>query len=55
LCNAKGRKNNFEIKIWTYGFFDVHCKIFLKGGRIEEVSGYLNFKVSDTERAVNHR
>lgn len=50
---ANDLRNNFEIKLWTYGFFDVSCKIFYKGGRTEDLQGLIKWEVTEDERKSN--
>ena len=47
---SKSIHNNFEIRIWTWGFFDVKAKLVMKGGRIEEIDGYVDYDVSDAKK-----
>ena len=42
---AKEKSNNFEIRIWTWGFFPVNAQIFMKNGDIRPVSGYVKYNV----------
>jgi transcription initiation factor IIF auxiliary subunit len=42
---SKDRNNGFEIKIWTWGFFPVNAKLFMKNGDVRPVSGYVKYDV----------
>jgi transcription initiation factor IIF auxiliary subunit len=35
--------NKFEIKIWTYGFFNIIAKLFKKDGNTEIVEGFVKW------------
>lgn len=39
------RAKNFEIKLWTYGYFDVKANIILRTGATNAITGYVNWKV----------
>ncbi len=40
---AENRSNNFEVRIWSYGYFRVNAKIFLKSGNITSVEGFVKW------------
>lgn len=39
------RSKNFEIRIWTYGYFDIKASILRRDGQTIKVSGYVEWKV----------
>ena len=47
------RKNGFELKIWTYGFFEVETSIFLKHGKSTTIHGKVKFDVTLEEIQKN--
>lgn len=49
------RRNDFEIRIWTYGWFIIKATVILKSGRAYELRGKVEFPVSDQEKAKNGR
>jgi len=49
------RRNDFEILIWTYGWFIIKATVILKNGRAYDLRGKVEFPVSDQEKAKNGR
>ena len=47
---AKNIRSDFEIQIWTWGFFNVKAKLVMKGGDIQEIDGYVDYDVSDAKK-----
>lgn len=43
---ADNRLDNFEIRIWSYGFFVIRAKIFSKSGSKDIVEGYIKWGIS---------
>ena len=41
------RSKNFEIKLWSYGYFDVQASIVMKNGATAEASGYVEWRVPE--------
>lgn len=50
---SKDREKKFEIRIWTYGFFSVKAKLFLRAGKILEARGKVEFLVTQDEKNHN--
>ncbi len=50
---SRAKDDQFEIKIWTYGFFHVSAKIFTKWGQIIEAKGKVDFEVNQVEKDNN--
>ena len=44
---ANNKFNDFEIKIWTWGFFDIKAFIVMRGGKIVELQHYVQYEVGD--------
>jgi len=42
---SEDRHNNFELKIWTWGFFNVNCQVFLKSGDMIGIKGNVKYDV----------
>ena len=40
---ATERSNDFEIRIWTYGFFNAKAKIIKKAGKTEPIEGFVHW------------
>ncbi len=47
------RSNNFEIKFWTYGFFEIKVEVFLKHGKKESFKHKLEWSVTPEEMKTN--
>ncbi len=43
---ATERANGFEIKIWTYGFFNAKAKIIKKDGSPEPIEGFVKWETN---------
>ena len=39
--------SNFDIEIWTWGFFDINAQVVMKEGYVQNVSGYVKYYVQD--------
>lgn len=39
------RSRNFDVRIWTYGYFPVSATVFLKSGGKQELSGEVKWKI----------
>ncbi|MDT5062786.1 MAG: hypothetical protein QOH63_3245 [Acidobacteriota bacterium] len=37
------RTRNFEIALWTYGFFDIKAKILKADKTVDEITGYVRW------------
>ena len=37
------RRTNFEIRIWTYGFFNIQAKVSLNDGTVKTVTGFVKW------------
>ncbi|MGA1873660.1 MAG: pYEATS domain-containing protein [Thermoplasmatota archaeon] len=42
---SKDRGNNFEIKIWTWGYFEVKVKLYMTDDSVEQIEGYVRYDV----------
>lgn len=42
---SENRSANFEIKIWTYGYFDINALLFKSDGTTEGVPGYVRWEI----------
>lgn len=40
------RTRNFEIRIWTYGFFNTKAKISFTDGTTEDISGFVRWRTT---------
>ena len=40
------RSNEFEIRIWTYGFFNAKAKIIKKDGSPEPIEGFIHWETN---------
>ena len=43
---ATDRAANFEVRIWTYGFFNIRAKISFTNGTIETISGFVRWRTT---------
>lgn len=50
---SEDRANKFEIKIWTYGFFDIKASIYMKLAQSLELTGMVKFTVLPEEKTRN--
>jgi hypothetical protein len=50
---AENPVNNFEAKVWTYGFYPIQALVLLKFGQTIIVKGNVEFPVSPEEKAMN--
>ena len=46
---SEDRNNNFDVKVWTYGFYKIKAIIYLKLGQQIEIEGFVKFPVNDEE------
>lgn len=44
---SQNRARNFEVKLWTYGYFDVEASLVMKDGSTGSKSGYVQWKIPD--------
>ncbi|MEN8178111.1 MAG: pYEATS domain-containing protein [Pseudomonadota bacterium] len=40
---SSNKTSNFDIKIWTYGYFKIQAKIQFRDGKVEMVDGFVNW------------
>jgi len=40
---SEDRSSNFDIKIWTYGYFDIKALLIMRDGGTTEISGYVKW------------
>jgi hypothetical protein len=50
---SKDRTKNFELKVWTYGFYRVKATIYLNLGSPIDVYGEVKFDVTEEEKKMN--
>jgi len=50
---SEAKANQFEIKIWTYGFFEIKASIYMKLAQSLELTGMVKFNVFPAEKARN--
>src|SRR5262249_12893169 len=50
LQRSNNRAADFEIKIWTYGWFPVSATVMTRDGQPFEIQGKVEFEVSETEK-----
>ncbi len=50
---SSDQRNNFELKVWTYGFYPIKATIYLKSGNSITIPGEVKFEVSDEEKKRN--
>jgi hypothetical protein len=55
LQQSRSRATNFEIKIWTYGWFYVTATVITKDGRAADLGGKVEYEPTDQEVAANGR
>ena len=53
LRRSDDRRSNFEIKIWTYGWFHISATIIPKQGLPMEIKGKVEFTPTPEEIATN--
>ncbi len=41
------RSNCFELRLWTYGYFDIQAAIVMKDGRTQNITGYVEWRIPD--------
>jgi len=44
---SRDAENGFELKIWTWGFFNVDCQIYMKTGEVYSINGYVKYDTKD--------
>jgi len=42
---SASRDTNFDIKIWSYGYFDISALLVMRDGSTREVGGYVRWPV----------
>ena len=42
---SANRDTNFDIKIWSYGYFDTKALLVMRDGNTTEISGYVRWPV----------
>ena len=47
---SRSIRNDFEIQLWTWGFFDIKAKIVFKEGHVQEIQGYIQYDVKDAKK-----
>jgi len=40
---SEDRRSDFELRIWTWGFFNVNCKVFLKDGSTRALNHFIQY------------
>lgn len=53
IRTSSDNRNNFELKVWTYGFYPIKATIYLKMGSPLLLNGEVKFEVTDEERKIN--
>jgi hypothetical protein len=51
---SENRLKNFEIFIWTWGFYQMKATIYLKYGNSVEVTGRVSFEITADEKAKSN-
>ena len=41
------RARSFELKLWTYGYFDIQASLVMREGHTIEISGYVEWRVPE--------
>ena len=44
---STSRQSNFDIRIWTYGYFDITASIILRDGFKNDIRGYIEWQVPE--------
>lgn len=44
---SASRQSNFDIRIWTYGYFGITATLFLKDGSNTDISGYVEWEIPE--------
>jgi len=42
---SENRTSNFDIKIWSYGYFDTKALLLFRDGNTQEISGYVSWQI----------
>jgi hypothetical protein len=50
---SESPQNNFELRVWTYGFYPFKATVYLKFGATVALNGFVHFDVSEQEKAQN--
>ena len=53
IRTSSDQRNNFELKVWSYGFYPIKATIYLKTGNSLTIPGEVKFEVSDEEKKRN--
>ena len=53
IRTSSDMRNNFELRVWTYGFYPVKATIYLKMGSSFSISGNVKFEVTEDEKKRN--
>lgn len=53
IRTSSDRRNNFELKVWAYGFYPIKSIIYLRMGTSLAITGNVEFSVSDEEKRIN--
>lgn len=51
--SSSERRNDFELKVWTYGFYPIKATIYFKMGQPITIMGNVQFEVTDEEKRIN--
>jgi transcription initiation factor IIF auxiliary subunit len=50
---SESRSTNFDIRIWTYGYFDLTALLIKKDGTTEDVPGYVRWEIPAGSVPIN--
>lgn len=53
IRSSSERGRDFEIKVWTYGYYPIKATIYFKMGKPVTIYGNVKFEVTDEERKKN--
>jgi hypothetical protein len=51
---SENKLNNFEIKVWSYGYYRMFATIYPKVGDIRVIEGFVEFPVTPEEKERNN-
>lgn len=43
IRSSNNRRGKFEITIWTWGYFSIQARLFMKDGSVKLVDGYVEW------------
>lgn len=43
IRRSEDRRGNFEITIWTWGYFSIQARLFMKDNSVQLVDGYVEW------------